>query len=73
MRVTVMQVGEMRMRMQERFVSMPMHVRFARRIRRRVHMLVVLIVDVGVFVFEQVVGVLVAMVFGNMKPHTGGH
>ena len=71
--VAVMGVGIMRVRMHERFVAMPMVVRFAGRIGGRVRVVVMFVVVMHVFVLQLLVRVEVLMPFHQVQPHTRRH
>lgn len=68
-----MNVGEMRMRMQQRLVMMPVAVRFAGRIGRRVSMSVMFVVVMQVFVIEFFVNVIVFVSLRQMQPDPDTH
>ena len=54
-------------------VPMDMGMRFARRITRRVFVLMVLIVRVRVRVLHRLVGMLMLVMLGQMQPHADAH
>lgn len=72
-RVSVMDVRVVRMSVGERFMTVPMCVRFPRRIVRLVRMLVVRVVYVKVFVLQRLVHVQVLMPLGQVQPHADRH
>jgi hypothetical protein len=61
-------VGVVRVPMHQCRVSVPMHVRLARRIVRTVDVMVVLIVTVPVFVLHCIVNVLMLVSLRQMQP-----
>src|SRR5262245_6803784 len=69
----VMHVGRMRMGMPQHAVSMPMRVRLAWRIIRRVCMLVVCIVYMRMRMFGRLMDMVVLMALGDMEPNTHTH
>ena len=64
----VMQVGVMRVAMDERHVPMPGRVRFAGRHARPMLVLMVLVMNVAMFVLQRLVGVLMLVLFGEVEP-----
>ena len=66
----MMCVGKMRVEVRQRFVAVPMRMRFYDIFRMFV--LMMLVVDVFVLVFEQLMGMPMLMAFGQMQPHAGG-
>ncbi len=68
-----MDVRVVRMRVRERFMSVPMCVRLSRWIARFVRMLVVLVVCVEVFVLQCLVHVQVLVLLGQVQPHADRH
>ena len=66
----MMDVRVMRVGMSYPRVSMPMSVRFARRIAGRVLVLVVLVVVVEVFVFHRLMNMLMFVSLGDVQPDT---
>ena len=66
--VPVMQVGCVWVRMHEVFVPVRMRMRFAGRIIKFVHVLMVLVVHMHVLVLHRLVRVLVFVMFGKMQP-----
>lgn len=68
-----MDVRVVRMSVGERFMTVPMCVRFPRRIVRLVRMLVVRVVYVKVFVLQRLVHVQVLMPLGQVQPHADRH
>lgn len=73
MMVAMVEVREVRVAVAERRVHVQMAVWLAGRRSRLVDVLVVLVMDVGMHMFERVVLVLVVMPLGEMKPHAGPH
>ena len=73
MPVLMMEIRIMWMRMNQRLVPMPMAVWFARRVRRAVGVLMMLVVIMEVFVFHRVVPMHVFMTFSQMQPNTDRH
>jgi len=71
--VPVVQIGIVRMTMHQRSVLVPMHVRLARRIGRRVHVLVVGIVMMPVLVLHGLMGVFMLMAFLQVHPEANAH
>jgi hypothetical protein len=69
----VMDVGVMRVGMSQPRVSVPMGMRFARRIAWRVLVLVVLVVVVEMFVFQRLMDVLVFVSLGDVQPDAEEH
>jgi hypothetical protein len=69
----VMDVGIMRVGMCQPRVSVPMGMRFARRIAWRVLVLVVLVVVVEMFVFQRLMNVLVFVSLGDVQPDADEH
>lgn len=70
MLMAVMNVGVVSMGMLKPSMSVPVRMRFARRIIRRVVVLVVIVVIVEMFVLQRLVDVLMFMAFGNVQPDT---
>lgn len=66
MSVPVMEVRIVRMGMHHRFVTVPMTVRFAQRVVRKMDVLMVLIMGVQVFVLQRLVPVHVLVAFGQV-------
>jgi hypothetical protein len=62
--VPVVQVRIVRMLVAHWFVAVPMGMRFGH--RTVVHMLVMVVMHVGMFVFERVVGMVMLVPFGEM-------
>ena len=71
--VSVVDVRVVGMRMDQFLVSMPVRVRLAGRIVRRVCVLVMLVVVVKVFVFHRFVPVQVFVPLGQVQPNTDRH
>lgn len=71
--VPVMNVGEMRVRMCHRLVNVGMRVRLTRVSARRMLVLVMLVVNVTVCVFELLVTMLVDVLFAQVQPDTRAH
>ena len=69
MRVSVVNVREVWVLMQHRLVSMPVIVRFPCLHSRLMLVLVVLIVQMGMGMFNRVMSVLMFMAFRQMKPY----
>lgn len=67
----VMRIGKMRMRVRQRIVPMPVHVRTLDRTRMGV--LMMRIVDMFMLVLQRLVRVPVQVLFGEMQPHAGCH
>ena len=75
MPVAVMQVGEVGMRVAERRVLVPVHVRFRAPVTpgARVRMLVVRVMDVAMAVRLRFVGVRMSVLFTQHQPRRGRH
>src|SRR6516164_2791803 len=71
--VPVMQVGIMRVLVDEKAMLMRMAVRFAVRIGRRMRVPMMRVVDMPVLMKERFVHMLVLVFFGKMQIHTRGH
>jgi hypothetical protein len=71
--MAVVQIGIMRVLVDERQVAMAMRVRLALRVARPMRVLMVRVMGVAVFVLERVVGVLVLMRLGKMQIETDRH
>ena len=68
MAVAMMQVGVMRVAMDQRRVAMPMAVRFRGVDAGGVHVLVMGVVPMAVLMLQRVVGMLMLVPFGQMQP-----
>ena len=68
-----MNIRVVRMCVGEGFMTVPMCVRFPRRIVRLVRMLVVRVVCVKVFVLQRLVHVQVLVLLGQVQPHAERH
>lgn len=73
MAVPMVQVGIMRVPMHKRSMLMPMGVWLARRIVRRVRVVVMFIVDVPMLVLHHVVPMLMLMAFREVRPQADRH
>ena len=73
MLVPVVQVRIVRMTVRQRPVTVPMHVRFTRRVVRPMRVPVMRVVMVTMLVLDRIVRVPVFMPFGDVKPHPGRH
>lgn len=73
MPMLMMHVGQVRMDMPERVMLMPVGVRFARRIVRSVHMLMMFVMSVRVGMSYWLMEVLVLVVLSEVKPNTQTH
>ena len=71
MTMPVMQVRVMRMLMPHRFVPVPVGVRLGD--RAVVAVVVMFVVNMGVFVLERLVGVFVVVALGQVHPEAKGH
>ena len=69
----VMDIWIMQMRMYQTRVLMTMGMRFARRIVRRMRVLMMLVMVMEMFVFHRVVDVLVFVSLGHMQPNADEH
>ena len=68
-----MQIGVVRVLVADRNMAVPMGVRFTDRIVRAVRMMVMVVVDVPVLVFQRVVLVFVLVDFGQMQVNPKRH
>jgi hypothetical protein len=68
MTVPVMEIGIMRVTMDERLMPVPMAVGFARRVIRPVRVLMVLVMRMPVLVLDRLVLMLMLVAFGQMQP-----
>jgi hypothetical protein len=68
--VLVIDVGEVRMGVEQPLVLVPMSMRFAGRIVRRMFMLVMLVMSVKMRVFQRLMNMRMFMPFGNVEPDT---
>ena len=73
MSVAMVQVGIMRVPMRERFMAMPMRVRFSRRRAGRMRVLMMLIMHMPVFVLHGLVRMVMVMTLGEVQPQPGRH
>lgn len=71
--MTVMDVGEMRMRVRNGQMNMRMGMRFVAGIRKLVLMLMMFVVAVPMRMFEQVVSMVMLMSLSQMQPNTERH
>ena len=72
-RMAMVNIRIVRVRVDERLMPMTMAVRLARRIIRRVFVLMMLVVHVSMCMLHLLVNVLVLVALGEMKPHARGH
>jgi hypothetical protein len=73
MMVLMVQVGRVGVRVDYRFVPVPVAVRFIGGIAGTVRVLVVFIMEVQMFVRRRFMDVPVFMMFGQVQPHPGCH
>ena len=73
MRMSMMNVREMRMSMGDRQMAVPVLVRLAPIPIRTVLMLVVLVVHVAMAVFPRLMGMPVLVALGQVQPDANGH
>ena len=73
MRVAVVDVGVVRVAVDERRVAVAVDVRLARRVERRMGVPVMLVMHVGVLVNQLLVAVLVLVMLGEMEPEPRRH
>ena len=71
--VAMMRVRKMRMAVGERLMAVRMFVARSRSHRHVVRMLVVLVMDMGVLVFQRLVRVDVLVALGEVEPNAYGH
>ena len=71
--VTVVGVGIVRVRMRQPYVPMPMAMRFASRIARRVSVPVMLVVIVKMFVLLRFMNMLMLVPFADVQPDADEH
>lgn len=69
----VMQVGKVRVPVDQRRMGVYMRMRFARRIVRRMRMLMVFVMHMAMAVRDGIVRVFVLVPFGQMQPDADGH
>lgn len=69
----MVEVGGVRVGVDERFVPVPVAVRLSCRIVEAVRVLVVFVGDVQVVVFEQLVRVRVSVPIAQVQPHANQH
>lgn len=69
----MMNVGKVDVAVLQFFVTMPMAVRFSGRVERRVRVLMVLVVNVGVLMFHLFVRVNMLVTFAQVQPHADAH
>ena len=71
--VAVVQIGIVPVGMRERVVTVDMRMRLSCRVARNMRMLVMFVMDVLMFVFNRLMGMVVFMPLRKMQPHTCGH
>ena len=71
--MSMMRIGEVRMRVSQRCVAMPMRVRRSGGHGRLVRVLMVRIVCMWVFVFKRFVNMEVVVAFGDMQANSQHH